>query len=317
MAEEAEVIEEAAPITEEAEVEVEASPEPESEPSTALEDPGDEKEVAAPVDWPSDWREKLAGEDEKQAKYLGRFASPQAYHESLTKEHTKLRSIISKANIKPDFPSDGSEEDQAAWRKEVGLPESSDKYLEDYDLGDGIVLGEGHKEIADMYMKSAFARNETPESVKANLKDYLAIEDFRNEQRQAQDEEEKTSTRDELRDEFGADFQRNLGAAFGLLDQAPADVKEAMLGARLGGGRALGNDPGVLRWLTQLALDINPAATVVPGGNSDSAATIKEELAKIETIMSKDRNTYFRDETMQKRYAELTEAQQKLDARGK
>lgn len=298
--------------------EVPETPEtPETPESTSLlEDPEGAGDVVTPTDWPDDWAMKLTDGDEKQAAFIkSRHASPVAYHKALNAEHAKVRSKLSKGEVSDPFPTDGTDEEKTAWRTGAGVPVESTGYLEDYTLDDGFVIGEDDREFVDSYLAKAHGNNEKPETVKNNLSWYFGVIDKEVAERKAQDDTDKVNSRDELRDEMGADFQRNIGAAFGLLDTAPETVKTQLLGARLADGTALGNHPDVLRWLTGIALDINPAATVVPGGGSDSLASIDGEIAEIEKRIKTDRPGYFADEPAQARYGELLAAKEKLSAR--
>src|SRR5512135_169053 len=70
---------------------------PVSEASTGSEEPTSAPSAdAAPADkaivpdWPDDWREKLAGNDEKALKRLGRFASPAGIFKSFRELEAKF-----------------------------------------------------------------------------------------------------------------------------------------------------------------------------------------------------------------------------------
>lgn len=291
-------------------------PDPEPEPASLLEDPGEPGPVASPADFPDDWREKLAGDDDKQLNHLKRFASPAAYHANNLKLQGELTKIKQgKADANP-FPDDGTDEEKAAWRKDAGLPEESTGYLENYTLDDGLVIGEEDHEMVNKYLDFAHQRNLPSDLVKQTIAFRMEEREAEAAERRAEDETDKVSTRDELRDEMGADFQRNMSAAYGLLQTAPEDMQKQLLGGRLADGTAIGNSPDVLRWLTNVALDVNPAATVVPGGGDHSMASIDGEIAEIQKRIREDRRGYFSDEAAQARLAELLAAKEKLEARG-
>ena len=121
--------------------------------------------------------------------------------------------------------------------------------------------------------------------------------------------------RDALRDEFGNEFHRNLTAAYGLVESAPEEVREQLMGARLADGTALGNHAPTLRWLTGLALEINPAATVAPGSRGDGLSVLQDRKTEIERIMRDDRDKYDRDPKMRAEYRDLLEAEEKFERR--
>jgi predicted secreted protein len=70
-----------------------------------------------------------------------------------------------------------------------------------------------------------------------------------------------------------------------------------------------------VKWLAQVAREVNPAASLIPQGSSDAVGTIKDEIAAIEKYMRTDRAGYFKDTDKQERYRQLLTAQEKYAAR--
>jgi hypothetical protein len=102
-----------------------------------------EKPVAAPADWPEDWRIKLAGEDKSYLKTLDRFNTPS----DLAKAYRDAQQRLSAGNLKAILPDNPTEEELKTWRTENGVPESPDKY--DVNLGDGFVWSDEDKPLLD------------------------------------------------------------------------------------------------------------------------------------------------------------------------
>lgn len=280
-----------------------------AKPETALSDPGD-KPVAAPADWPQDWRDKMAGDDEKLRKRMDRFKSPKDILDFALNAEKK----ISSGKIKSDFPADGSDEEKAAWRKDNGIPETPDAY--DLTLDDGLVIGDQDKPIVDAVVAGMHEKNASPEQVKVALSTYYKMREEQTAMRAAEDEKEKTTTRDELRDELGEDFRPRVMSAFGLIEMAPEDVREQIMAARLPNGGLLGNNAGVLKWLMQLAEEVNPGATIVPGSSGGAIASIETEIAQIEKLQGDKNSEYWKGagaEKMQERYRELLTAREKIN----
>ena len=260
-------------------------------------------------DWPDDWREKAAGGDDKLLKRFARYASPNAALKALVDAQNKIS-----AGIKPaQLAADATPEEVAAWRAEQGIPEAPDKY--DLELPGGYVIGEADKEPIGDFLKHAHDAHMRPEQVKSALAWY-----YENQEKQTQllaqaDAKTFQETEDLLRQEWGGDYRRNVNLAAGVLDAAPEGVKENLLGARLADGTPLGNHPAVLRWLSSLARELNPVATVVPGSGATAAAAIDNEISALEARMGGDpatRNAYFKDEKAQARYRELVSARAKV-----
>ncbi len=75
-------------------------------------------------------------------------------------------------------------------------------------------------------------------------------------------------------------------------------------------GRAVANDPDMMRALITWAKEINPVGTVVPSGG-DQTGAIETEIDKIRQVMRTDRRAYDKDEKMQERFRQLLEARDK------
>lgn len=256
-------------------------------------------------DWPDDWRERAAAGDEKAAKRFARYTSPADALKALVEAQNKIS-----AGIKPAaLPENATDEERAQWRADNGIPATPDEY--DLTLPGGLAIGEADKEVIADFLKHAHGADMRPEQVKSSLAWY-----YETQERQAQEQAQADAamfqaTEEELRQEWGGDYRRNVNLASTLLDNAPPGVKENLLGARLADGTALGNSPGVLRWLASLSRELNPLATVVPGSGATAAAAVETEIAALEARMGGDeatRKAYFKDEKAQARYRELVSA---------
>lgn len=283
-------------------------------PKTAIEDV-DDTPVSAPTDFPEEWAEKMAGGDEKRVEHLKRMGSPTAVAKALFDTQAKLTKLQQGGDPDP-FPEDGEDDEKTAWRERHSIPKEPSEYIPDYDLGDGVVIGDEDKPIVDKFLEAMHARNESQDTVQSVLKTYYEIQDAQAAERAQKDEEDRTTTRDTLRDEFGPEMNNRLSAAYGLIEGFGEDVAERLLGARLPDGTALGNDPDIIKALANVSLDLNPAATVT-GGSGDPMASIADRKKEIEKVMSTDREAYFKDDAMQKEYQELLDAEEKLKGRNK
>lgn len=258
--------------------------------------------------WSDNWRQELAGDDEKLLKRLERMLSPA----DLAKTIREQDKLISSGKAAKPLPKDATPEQVSEWREANGIPAKPEEY--DTKLPDGLVFGEADKPAVDSYLKAMHGVNATPEQVKAGLAAYAQFREAEFQQLQELDSTEREATESVLREEWGGDFKRNINSISGLLDGAPTAVKEKMLGARAGKS-ALMNDPDVVRWLAQTARELNPTATIVPaGGNREGA--IDEEIKSIESKMydkaGQPDPAYWKDDKIQKRYGQLLDARSKL-----
>ncbi|ALQ01485.1 hypothetical protein PHLH3_08690 [Pseudomonas sp. St386] len=277
-------------------------------PSNILDQPADQKPAVTSA-WPDDWRESYAGQDDKLLKRLGRYASPKAALDALISAQDK----ISRGELKKPLGANASPEDLAAFRADQGIPETPDKY--DLKLAEGRVIGEADKPLIDKFLTSMHGKNATPDQVSAGVDAYYDVVEEIQAQRYENDENFKQQSEDALRAEFGNDFRRNMNMISGLLSGAPGDVKEMLMDARTEDGTRIINSPDTLRWLAQLAREINPVAAVVPGAGANAGQAINDELASITKLMGDPKSEYWKGpkaEPMQERFRQLTSAKERM-----
>lgn len=259
-----------------------------------------------------DWRLRYAGEDEKALKRLGRYASEADFF----KAYRELEKKKSSGELKQALPENATAEELSQWRKENGVPETADGY--DLTFESGLVIGDEDKPQVSKFLEAMHSKNATPEVTKAALETYYEI---MGEQQQALAEADssfKDETLEGLREEWGGDYKKNLNAVNGLLESLPEETRLAFETARTGDGKLIGNDPAVIKWLAQIAYEINPAASVMPASVSNPAGSINEEIASIEKLVGDKTSEYWKGpnaQKMQDRYGELLSAREKISAR--
>lgn len=262
--------------------------------------------VDAQGDWPADWRQKISS-DEKHSKTLERFASPKSIYDS----YMSLRQKLDSGELKPNvaFPDKGTPEQQAAWRKDHGIPDKA----EDYNLafGDGLVFGEADKPFVDEFLQVAHQTNATPDQVNKMLSWYHESQERAYAEQEEKDAAYLSESEDTLRAEWGPEYRTNVNMIRGLVDTLPESVRELFMSSRLADGTAMLNHPDMARWLVSTARAVNPVATVVPGAGANMAGAIDDEITSIEKVMRTDRKTYNNDEKMQARLRELYAARER------
>lgn len=273
--------------------------------------PASDPPAADPV--ADDWRTRLSGGDEKLTKYLARVPSEKALVEQFKKHHDDIKQG---KYLKPlgDAPTD---EELAAYRAAIGVPEKPEGYME--KLPDGLVVGDDDKPFVDVFLSEMHAANAPPGLTNAALKAYYGIVE---EQAAAQAEAEtaaKNESIEALREEWGTDYKRNTNIVRGYLETLPEPVAGAFREGRDANGLPLANNADVIRWLAAQAMEANPVATVVPGAGANQASAIADELAALRAEMGNRQGPYWKGplaEKKQARFIELIEAEQKLKARG-
>lgn len=274
--------------------------------------------------WPEDWRQKLAehisaGDKkayDKELKRLESMADP-------TNVYASYRAIentwASRKFIK--LPGEGATEaDLAEFRKGLGVPDDPSGY--DIKLENGAVIGEADKPVVAAFTQAVHKAGAPPQVVDAALNWYFKQQEEQAAQLDEADETFRIESERALKEELGPAYKRKVNAISSLFDIAPGgpDIKnEKSLYARLMGGRTadgktIGNDPDMVRFLVALALDRNPAATVVEDGDQ-SGKSVDARIKEIENIMRTDRPRYNREFAGE--YAELLAVQQKIRARAR
>lgn len=249
--------------------------------------------------YPDNWRQIMAGTvgidpakytdaQRKEMAVLERMDSPNAVFKSYRNLETKVGSIQAKV----PFPEKGTPEEQNAWRKAEGVPESADKY--DLTMPDGLVIGEGDKPIVNGMLTKMHAHN-VPQALAAKLiADYFEQEKTYLREREAQTASTLRTWDESMRTEWGGDYQPNVNSIKSLLDTFAPDTQELLYSAIGHDGVPIINNPAVLRDLAQLSRTVNPFPTVVPAGGGDRMGSVDDEIGKIEGLMADRQSEYWK-----------------------
>ncbi len=274
-------------------------------------DPGDGADgdgEGGSFSWPENWREQIAGDDEKALEQLKRYSDPtKVWHKARALEQKVTSGELKDAS---PFPADGSDEEKQAWREANGIPSEPTAY----DIGRE--LDDEEKEGLADFLKHAHQQNYSPDVVK-DMIDYLysAAETEEAAETEA-DKRREQEAEDQLRGEWNKNFRGNMNRIEGLSDLiSDGDAKEGFLDARLPDGTKIRHSPEVMNFLLDLSMAYNPAGTLVPGQGGDVISSIQDELDQIDEARRKDRKAYNKDEKMQARERELLAAREKQKAR--
>lgn len=255
--------------------------------------------------WPEKWRDELAAGDEKARARLERFAAPTDIFKSFRALEQRMSSGELKANV--PFPEKGTDDEKKAWRTEQGVPESPEKY--DLQLPKGFVIGDADKPFVEDFLKDAHAANLSPAAVNRAVNWFFSNRD----KQLAAGKETRTKvekeTEDALRGEWGTDYRKNEGLIDGLLTEtlADEDLRTDLATARKA-------NPGFAKWMLGVALQLNPAGTVLPGAGGTQGQAVTDEIASLKKMMGDKNSEYWKGanaEKNQQRYRELTEWQSK------
>lgn len=288
-----------------------AAPNPDPAPAAApAADP------AAPAStWPDDWRTQIAGTDEKLLGKISRYSSPKDIANALI----SVQGRIGSGELRSSLPKNATEEQTKTWREENGIPETPDKY--DLKLEGGLVVGEDDKALIGDLLKAVHKAhgNSTMASEVVNF--YYSEVEKQEAARHAKDADLSRAASDELHAEWGAEFRPNLNGIEALMDMAPAGVKDLFKFGRLSDGTPIMGHAPTIRWLSNLAREINPITAVIPNAGADIAASIDAEIKKIEANMGAPKGSaaykaYWEDTKAQARWRELDGARARAKEKG-
>lgn len=269
----------------------------------------------APAPVPS-WRDKIAGGDKPFAEnVLARYTDEAAFGKAHRALLQKLSSGELKEAPKP-FPDKGTDAEKLAWKQANGVPDKPDLYIEKMAPPKGVVFGDADKPALERLAGFAASANWSQDQYNAVLAAYhhelAAVTTARDEA----DHNFRAEAEDALRADWGQDYTRNVNAMKNMLSGAPEGVRERLMGGRTADGRLIGDDPAVLRWLSQVALDLNPAATILPA--SMNAAGFKSRFDELEALSKNAAGEYYRGpnaKELQREHYKLIEAQEKMQTR--
>jgi hypothetical protein len=268
-----------------------------------------------PVADAPDWRVQMAGDDKEAIKRLSRFAAPA----DVFKSFRSLEQKISSGEFKKPLGENATPEEKATWRKENGLPEKADDYVAGLALPSGLVIGEAEKPVVSALASVAHEGNIDPKAFNGLVSKYYELQDQQRQAREDADAKFKVDAEDALRKDWqGPDYRRNLTAVNNMLASWPEGVSQAVLGGRDANGRLLGDNPAFIRQMAALALELNPAATLVPAGTTDAGKSVDARLEEIRTMRRTDPDKYNQDaKKLEAEEIELIDAQLKMQKRGR
>jgi hypothetical protein len=290
---------------------------------------GAETQTAAPEKpyWPDDWRQRVAeyvgGGDEKavkrELKRLERFTDPNGIY-AMSRE---LESKFSQGGLIKKPGKDAKPEEVAEFHKALGVPDKPEDYLKDVKLASGAVIGDADKPVVTEFVGAMHKAGAPPAVVNEALNWYYKSQESQAAAIDEADDKHRVEAERALKDEYGPAYKRYTNSISSVFKTAPGGTTlengslfGRLMGGRTADGKIIGNDPDMVRFLVNIAREINPAATVVEDGG-ESGVSIENEIASLEKRMREDRPSYFKDERAQARYRELIGAREKVRARAR
>jgi hypothetical protein len=299
-----------APVQPDPAPQADPAPEPKPEattPASVLEaDPKAQPEPVAPQDWPDDWRQKMAGEDEKALKQLERVKSPA----DLLKRYTDAQKKISQG-VKPlTIDEKSSEEDIAAYRKAVGIPED----VKDYEItfSENMQPTDADKQVLSDFKQAAFDKNIPPDQAQSMLDWYEVSMEAQAQDMAEHAENFRTETTEALRQEWGGEYQSNLNAIKTYLESNLGENYTELAHKQFTDGTFLGDDPNFLRMMAGPATDHVGPNAIFSGDVETATKSLEERKAELLKLRggTRDEKVKYKSEEVQ---SELSDIYAKLE----
>lgn len=275
--------------------------------------PAEPEAVGTKPVWGDDWRQNIAKElgysdDEKFLKRLERFTTPAG----AVKSWLSVDQKISSGEYKKALGENATEEEKSAYRKSIGIPDTPDKY--DFSLPDGTVFGDDDKAVFKSFAEIAHAQNMSQEQMRSTLGWYKDHVSAQQEAQQEADYNYQKEAEDTLRGEWGGEYRANINALTGLMAKLPEDVRNGLNEARMPDGSKLGNNPAYLRFMVEMAREINPIGTLLPAGST--AGDLQTQKDEYKAMMRDKSSPYYTDGGKTRaKYNELLQVEEKLQRR--
>lgn len=219
------------------------------------------------------------------------------------------------------LPKDATAEQVTQFRKDNGIPEKPEAYLEALPKDVAQTLSDTDKAIITPYLSALHELNLSP----AHAAKLIAVRqaEFKRqvEVRNAADETLRVQTEDALHEDWGNNYRAEINNIHGMLNGAPAEVRQAILDARTADGTPLVGTKETMRWLAQLARTVNPYSVPVGGdGGSLDQKGVDARIAEIDSWMgaakgSENYKRYYNDPKVQTEYRTLIDARQAMKTR--
>lgn len=219
------------------------------------------------------------------------------------------------------LPKDATAEQITQYRKDNGIPDKPEAYLDALPAEVKSSLADQDKEIITPYLAKLQELNIPPSTAAQLIALRQTEQDRQIEGRIAADESLRVKTEDALRGDWGNNYRAEINNIHNLLKGASGEVSEAILQARTPDGNALVGTPEVVRWLAQLARTVSPYSVPVgsDGGSLDQKG-VEARITEIESWMgakngSENYSRYWKDDKVQSEYRTLIDAREQLKKR--
>lgn len=200
--------------------------------------------------WPEDWRDKLAGGDDKLKNLLSRYTAPDAFAKAFKELRTAYDSR-KPAKEETDLPENPTDEQLAAYRKSRGVPEKPEDY--EFEVPEGKELSDGEYDILMDFAKAMHAKNMPAAAVKDISSWFLEYEDIVAQKNADNAHQARMETEEKLRAAWGADYRPNINLMSNVLQEHLGAGASDFLSRQFVDGSRLGDNEQFIRLMADLA----------------------------------------------------------------
>jgi hypothetical protein len=217
---------------------------------------------------------------EKELKAFKNFKDVNGLAKSYRELQKKFSSGEHKKTVLADTPTP---EELEAYRKENNIPTDYKEYKDEFV--DNFQFSEDQQESLTKFKEYMHNAN-APQSVyKAAVDAYIEINKQEALKINAQYQDMDIAAKQQLKAEYGLNFERNVNQVTGVLQQTFGEDWEKINNAIGPDGKPLLYDPNIFKGLYKIAQEMNPVGTLTGHNNVQS---MQNRKAEIETYMKKN-----------------------------
>lgn len=253
-----------------------------ADPAPAAE-PVKEPARAEAAAWPEDWRDQLAGGDDKLKNLLSRYTAPDAFAKAFKELRAAYDSRKPAKDEAGDLPENPTDEQLAAYRKAKGVPEKPEDY--EFEVPEGKELSDSEYEILMDFAKTMHGKNMPASTVKEISSWFLEYEDVIAQKRADAAYQARMDTEEKLRAEWGPDYKANVNLMSNVLQEHLGSKASDFLSAQLTDGTRIGDNEVFIRLMAELARKVGGSTAELYTTDVHTAGTSlearKAELMKL------------------------------------
>lgn len=237
----------------------------------------------AKASWPEDWRDQLAGGDEKLKNLLSRYTAPDAFAKAFKELRTAYDSRKPTKEEAAELPENPTDEQLAAYRKAKGVPDKPEDY--EFEVPEGKELSDGEYDILMDFAQAMHAKNMPASAVKEISSWFLEYEDIVAQKNADNAYQARMQTEEKLRAEWGADYRANVNLMSNVLQEHLGTNAGSFLSQQLMDGSRIGDNETFIRLMADVARKVGGSTaelyTTDVHTTGQSLETRKAELMKM------------------------------------